>query len=67
MYLQYEQWRLDLEFRTVIREKEERREKRRFFTSCLNFIKGTMPLCPWSDRAEIWRRGSQLINIQYEW
>ncbi|RVW49165.1 Receptor like protein 42 [Vitis vinifera] len=34
MYLQYERWRSDLEFRTVIREKEEKREKCRFFSSC---------------------------------
>ena len=58
--------RSDLEFRTVIREKEEKREKRRFFSSCPDFIKGPIPLCPWSDRAEIWRRGSQLINLQFE-
>ena len=63
MYLQYEQWRSDLEFWTVITEKEEKREKRKFFSSCPNFIKGPMPLCPWSDRAEILRRGLQLINF----
>ena len=58
--------RSDLEFRTVIREKEEKIEKRRFFSSCPDFINGPILLCPWSDRAEIRRRGSQLINLQFE-
>ena len=49
MYRQNEQWRSDLEFLTVIREKEEKREKQRFFTSCPDFIKGPMLLCSWSD------------------
>ena len=66
MYLQYEQWKSNLEFCTVIREKEEKREKRRFFASCPDFIKGPMSLCPWSNRAEIWRRCSQLVNLQFE-
>ena len=66
MYLQYERWRSDLEFWTVIREKEEKREKRRFFSSCPDFIKCPIPLHPWSDRVEIWRRGPWLMYLQYE-
>ena len=61
-------WTVEIGFGVwkVIREKEEKREKHRFFTSYPDFINGTMPLCPWSDRAEIWRRGSQLISLQFE-
>ena len=66
IYLQSERWRSDLEFRKVIRKKEEKREKRRFFSSCPDFIKCPIPLRPWSDRVEIWRRGSWLMYLQYE-
>ena len=43
---------------TVFSEKEEKREKCKFFSSCPDFIKGLIPLRPWSDRAKIWRRVS---------
>ena len=49
---------------TFFSEKEEKREKRRFFSSCPDFIKCLIPLHPWSDRVEIWRRGSWLMYLQ---
>ncbi|RVW43191.1 cellulose synthase-like protein G1 [Vitis vinifera] len=66
MYLQYERWRLDLEFRTVIREKEEKREKRRSFTSCPDFIKGSVG--GWQGHGHHWPYNTMpdLVHVSRE-